>query len=214
MTKHPHEINDSNLVQRTAEGDPMAFKELYDRHSTLVFCIALKILNDREEAKDVRQQVFLKLLTKSFLYTPPKSGSAAAWLAALTRNQSIDRFRQLKHQHSALEKLYHEEATLNTLSQPGKGYADYSDVVELLHGAMGALKPDEIHVLHLAYFGNLSHTEISDQLSQPLGSIKARIRRTLTKLRVSLEGVVEQETTAHEGSCQFLWSHHSINSIQ
>jgi len=203
VTKHPHEINDSNLVQRTAEGDYLAFKESFDRRSTLVFSIALKILKDREEAQDVRQQVLLKMLPKFFRYTLAKSNSAAAWLAALIRNQSIDRFRQLNCQHSALEKLSREEATLVTPLQPIRGYADYSDEVEQVHVAMGAPKPDEFLALHLAYYGNLSYTEISDQLPQPLGSIKARIRRTLTKLRASLEGIVEQETTAHGRNYRF-----------
>ncbi len=191
MNAHPQEIQDSRLVQLTADGDPLAFTELYDRHSTLVFSVALKILADREEARDVLQQVFLKLLKKASLYSPAK-GKPAAWLAAMARNQSLDRLRQIKCSRSLGEKLYIEMGGSENPSDPEQTYAHYSDELDLLHGAMAALRPEEIHVLHLAYFGGLSQSEIAGKLSQPLGSVKARIRRALCKLRASLDGVMNE----------------------
>ena len=192
VNAHPKEIQDSRLVQLTADGDPLAFTELYDRHSTLVFSVALKILADREEARDVLQQVFLKLLKKASLYSPEK-GKPAAWLAAMTRNQSLDRLRQIKCSRSLGEKLYLEMGGSENPSHPGQTHAHYSDELDLLHGAMAALRPEEIQVLHLAYFGGLSQSEIAGKLSQPLGSIKARIRRALGKLRASLDGVMNED---------------------
>ena len=192
VNAHPKEIQDCRLVQLTADGDPLAFTELYDRHSTLVFSVALKILADREEARDVLQQVFLKLLKKASLYSPEK-GKPAAWLAAMTRNQSLDRLRQIKCSRSLGEKLYLEMGGSENPSHPGQTHAHYSDELDLLHGAMAALRPEEIQVLHLAYFGGLSQSEIAGKLSQPLGSIKARIRRALGKLRASLDGVMNED---------------------
>ena len=190
----PHELK---LLKLTADGDALAFTELYDRHSTLVFSIALKILADREEASDVLQQVFLKLHRKAALYSPDK-GKPASWLAAMTRNQSLDRLRQIKSRRSLHEKLYYEATVAEPPAQPSEGYARYSDEVDLLHGALSELRPDEVHVLHLAYFGGLSQTEISVALAQPLGSIKARIRRALVKLRIALHGIVEQHAASPE----------------
>ncbi len=193
MNTHPRNIEDSRLVELTADGDPLAFTELYDRHSTLVFSIALKILADREEARDVLQQVFLKLLKKASLYSPEK-GKPAAWLAAMTRNQSLDRLRQIKSSRSLGEKLYIEMGGPENSNHPEQTHTHYSDELDLLHGAMAALRPEEIHVLHLAYFGGLSQSEIAGKLSQPLGSVKARIRRALYKLRASLDGVIHEDS--------------------
>lgn len=185
----PGAIQDGALVELAAAGNLRAFTELYDRHSTLVYSIALKILADHEEASDVVQQVFLKLHRKACLYCPLK-GKPAAWLAAMTRNQCIDRLRANKSRRTLAEKLYYETAAANDPGPGREGYAHYADEVDLLHGAMAALRPGEIQVLDLAYFGGLSQMEISLKLAQPLGSIKARIRRALVKLRLSLEGVI------------------------
>ena len=180
----------AQLMLRTAQGDSAAFTQLYDSHSTLVFSVALKILGDHEEAQDVLQQVFLKLFNKAALYSATK-GKPAAWLAALARNQSLDRLRQLKSTRSLGEKFYHDQSGLeNTASHPTHP-APYADEIILLNGALAALRPDEVQVLHLAYFGGLSQTEISQKLAQPLGSIKARIRRALAKLKLSLEDLME-----------------------
>ncbi len=182
---------DCRLVQLTADGDAQAFTELYDRHSTLVFSVALKILADRDEARDVLQQVFLKLFKKASLYNPDK-GKPAAWLAAMTRNQSLDRIRQIKARRSLDETLYQEAAAENL--HLTERYAADSDEVGLLHGAMAALRPDEIHVLHLAYFGGLTQSEISEKVGKPLGSVKALIRRALLKLRSSLDGMIQPDS--------------------
>ena len=173
------------LLRLTAEGDAGAFTELYDQHSGLVFSIALRILEDREEAKDVVQQVFLKMLMKAGLYSPDK-GRPAAWLGTMTRNQSLDRLRYLKGQRLLGEKLCLEGHGAGTPDQRGGRFAQYEDELVELHGAIAALRPEESQVLHLAYFNGLSQTEIAIRLGQPLGSIKARIRRALIKLRVSL----------------------------
>ena len=62
--------------------------------------------------------------------------------------------------------------------------------MEILRGAVAQLPPDQREALELAYFGGLTQQEISDQLSQPLGTVKARIRRGLLKLRESLDGIL------------------------
>ncbi len=183
------EGDDRILVQRTADGDSAAFTAMYARHSPLVYSIAWRILEDREEASDVLQQVFLKFHQKAALYSAEK-GRPAAWLAALARNQSVDQLRRIKSRRLLGERLC-QEVVPALVSAPDHGNAHFFDEVELLHGAMAALRPEEVHVLQLAYFGGLSQTEISQQLSQPLGSIKARIRRALVKLRSALKGIVE-----------------------
>ena len=162
---------------------------MYDRHATLLYSVALKILADPEEARDVLQHVFLTLHEKAGRYDPAL-GRPAAWLATMARNRSIDRLRSLKRERTYAEKIRLEadpaELSSTTIAAP----AAYSDEVELLHGAVAQLPPDQRQALELAYFSGLTQQEISEKLSQPLGTVKARIRRGLLKLRESLEGLL------------------------
>ena len=163
------------------------------RYSGMVYAVALKILADCEEARDVQQQVFLKLHTKASLYSADK-GTPAAWLAAIAGNCSIDQLRKIKNRRMLGEKLFIEAASEEDSKATSAAYADYLDEMDLLHPAMAVLRPKEVQVLELAFFGGLSHREISVELAQPLGSIKACIRRSLIKLRSSLAGLVHQQT--------------------
>ena len=183
------EPDDADLVRRVALRDPSAFTRMYDRHATLLYSVALKILADPEEARDVLQHVFLTLHEKAGRYDPAL-GRPAAWLATMARNRSIDRLRSLKRERTYAEKIRLEadpaELSSTTIAAP----AAYSDEVELLHGAVAQLPPDQRQALELAYFSGLTQQEISEKLSQPLGTVKARIRRGLLKLRESLEGLL------------------------
>lgn len=183
------ELEDADLVRRVALRDPRAFTLMYDRHSTLLYSVALKILADPEEARDVLQNVFLTLHEKAEKYDP-SLGRPAAWLATMARNRSIDRLRNLKRDRHYAERIRFESDPSDFTHSPSHAPAAYSDEVEILRGAVAQLPPDQREALELAYFGGLTQQEISDQLSQPLGTVKARIRRGLLKLRESLDGIL------------------------
>ncbi|MES2706037.1 MAG: sigma-70 family RNA polymerase sigma factor [Verrucomicrobiota bacterium] len=179
------ETDDADLVRRVALRDSEAFTLLYDRHSTLLYSVALKILADHEEARDVLQQVFLTLHEKAAGYDPAL-GRPAAWLATMARNRSIDRCRSLKRQREYAERI--------RLETPPADYPPHSsaeihnnDEIAFLHEAVARLPEDQRQALQLAYFSGLTQQEISETLSQPLGTVKARIRRGLLKLREALD---------------------------
>ncbi len=162
---------------------------MYDRHSTLLYSVALKVLADPEEARDVLQHVFLTLHEKAGRYDAAL-GRPAAWLATMARNRSIDRLRSLKRERTYAEKFRLEADPAEFSPTSHDAPAAYSDEVEMLQGAVAQLPPDQRQALELAYFGGLTQQEISDKLSQPLGTVKARIRRGLLKLRESLDGLL------------------------
>lgn len=183
------ESNDADLLQGIALGSSPSFTALYDRHSGLIFSVAVRMLMDREEARDIVQQVFLKLLKKSELYRP-ETDKAASWLCMITRNQCLDRLRQIKSRKTIGEKYCQDAACFDSAVQDDFRYGRFGDEVELLNGALAVLRPQEAEVLRLAYFNGLSQTEIASLLCLPLGSVKARIRRSLAKLRSKLESVI------------------------
>ena len=183
------EPDDADLVRRVASRDAAAFTQLYDRHSTLLYSVALKILSDPEEARDVLQHVFLTLHEKAGRYDPAL-GRPAAWLATMARNRSIDRLRALKRDRGYADKIRLEAESSGFTPAPSNAPGAYSDEVAMLRGAVAQLPSDQRQALELAYFGGLTQQEISDHLAQPLGTVKARIRRGLLKLKESLDGLL------------------------
>lgn len=174
-------------MRRVALRDAGAFGELYDRHSTLLYSVALKILADHEEARDVLQQVFLTLHQKADRYDSAL-GRPVAWLSTITRNRCLDRIRSLKRQRECAERIFSDAEALQ-----GGGVlvmAMAEDEVSSLRAAVGQLPEEQRRALLLAYFSGLTQQEIADTLDQPLGTVKARIRRGLIKLRELLQGIL------------------------
>ncbi len=176
----PHD--DATLFRRIADGDASAFASVYDRYATFVHSVALRILADPEEAHDVLQQVFLTLHEKAHRYDPAL-GAPPAWLGTLARNRALDRVRALKTRQQCLDRLC-EEAGADSRTAPEPGLL--SDEISHLRAAVSELPAEQRSALELAYFGGLTQQEIADKLSEPLGTVKARIRRGLLKLREAL----------------------------
>lgn len=191
MNPTADELDDADLVRRIALRDAAAFTIMYDRYCSLLYSVALKVLADPEEARDVLQHVFLTLHEKAARYDSAL-GRPAAWLATMARNRSIDRLRSLKRERNYAEKVRLQADPADLSFTTAASPATYPDEVEMLHGAVAQLPPDQRQALELAYFGGLTQQEISEKLSQPLGTVKARIRRGLLKLRESLDGLITQ----------------------
>lgn len=187
MNPTPAESDDADLVRRVALRDAEAFGLLYDRHSTLLYSVALRILADPEEARDVLQQVFLTLHLKAHRYDSAL-GRPVAWLSIMTRNRSLDRIRSLKRQRECVERIFSDAEALQSDGAPATEMEH--DEIASLRAAVEQLPDDQRRALQLAYFSGLTQQEIADTLAQPLGTVKARIRRGLIKLRESLQGIL------------------------
>jgi RNA polymerase sigma-70 factor (ECF subfamily) len=180
--KKPGGGNDAEVIRRIRAGDRAAFLEFYDRAAPLLMAVAARILNDRREAEDVLQDVFAQIWLKSHGFDA-ELGSLSSWAVALVRNKSIDRIRA-----STRRRRLIEEITISADAEP----APAASASEQIHGeeragriraALGDLPADQRQVIELAFFAGLSQSEIAARLDQPLGTIKARIRRGMLRLR-------------------------------
>jgi RNA polymerase sigma-70 factor (ECF subfamily) len=180
---------DIELLRQIAVGDRAAFAEFYDRHSTLMFSVACKILNDSSEAEDVLQETFVQIWEKAGRFDP-KLGKAASWAAILVRNKAIDRIRAAQRR----SRLAEESGAAHVIALEVSDSANESfyghDKAKFIHTAIVELPEEQRQAIELAYFSGLTQDEISQKLNTPLGTIKARIRRGLLKLRDQLEGVL------------------------
>jgi RNA polymerase sigma-70 factor (ECF subfamily) len=180
---------DVELLRRVAAGDRAAFADFYDRHSTLMFSVACKILNDPNEAQDVLQETFLQIWEKAERFDP-KLGKASSWAATLTRNKAIDRIRASVRRSRLADEAGAESAIVAEVGDTANEALHGHDKAKLIQSAITGLPAEQRRAIELAYFSGLTQHEISEQLKEPLGTIKARIRRGLLKLRDQLEGLL------------------------
>lgn len=169
---------DADLWLRLRAGRQDALGLLYDRHAGLVYGIALKLLNNPQEAEDLTQDIFLRL-TQSTPYDPQR-GSLRTFLAVMTRSRALDRLRSRTVAQNSVARLQ----TLQPIaSSPPVDRLHQLEQSEQVKAAMAQLSDPQRQVLRMAYYEGMTQATIAEQLNAPLGSVKAHARRGLLKLR-------------------------------
>jgi len=168
------------LMQAMAGGDRAAFGRLYDRLSRPLFATARRILNDASEAEDIVHDVFIALWEKSTDFDVTR-GSVFAWAVTLTRNRAIDRLRLRRRRAELLSASAPSDLGYDQAA-PGIDPAT-AETAASVRAAVARLPAEQQRALELAFFSGLTQQEIAERLQEPLGTVKARIRRGLIKLR-------------------------------
>ena len=171
---------DGELIRRVAHRDAHAFEALYRRYARPVFGLALRRLGDRMRAEDAVQETFAAIWRSARTYKPDR-GAGAPWLYAVARNAIVDRSRNRSD--------VPDEIPDSPSPEPGPDErAEASYVSWRVHRALEDLPENEREVIELAYYGNLSQSEVADYLNIPLGTVKTRTRSGLSRLADLLEG--------------------------
>src|SRR5712691_12432204 len=179
----PPQASDADLLVRVAARDREAFELLYRRYVRSVFGLALRRLRDRQRAEDAVQETFTAVWRSAASYRPER-GPAAPWLFAIARNAVVDRQRARQEPPSEVPDTASGELG------PGER-AESSFVSWRVHRALEELPEKEREVLELAYWSELSQSEVAEYLHIPLGTVKTRTRSALARLAGLLEGEVE-----------------------
>jgi RNA polymerase sigma-70 factor, ECF subfamily len=180
MSSRPPD-DDRGLIARIQGRDADALALLYDRFSARLMGLAHRILGDTGEAEEVLQEVFLWVWRSASAYDPAR-GSVLAWLLVATRSRSIDRLRArrpaqragLRAVESVPETPSREDVEADSAGRQWEA---------LCRSAISELPEEQRRALELAYFDGLTHQEISEKTSTPLGTVKTRVRLGLMKLR-------------------------------
>ncbi|HEX8221937.1 MAG TPA: sigma-70 family RNA polymerase sigma factor [Chloroflexia bacterium] len=181
-------IADDQLVSRIAAGDARALEALYDRYVRQCFGLALRMVGDPGLAEEVVQEVFLKLWSRPDSYSPQK-GAFVSWLLSLVHHRAVDELRKRSRTEVALDNDQ-PLSVINTRPDPQPDPSEQVWVMEqqrVVRQALGELPENQRLVLELAYFGGLSQSQIAERTSQPLGTVKTRMRMGLQNLRGLLE---------------------------
>ena len=171
------------LLRRIAQRERAAFESLYDRYVNILYATALKFVKEDADAQDVVQDVFIQIWDKAKLYDPAK-GKPLTWALTLTRNRSIDRIRAIQRR-TRLRDEFEQETFMDESAGVREALSgvDASEKGQILRSAVNQLSPQQRKVIELAYFGGLTQTEIAEKLGEPLGTVKARARRGLLRLK-------------------------------
>jgi RNA polymerase sigma-70 factor (ECF subfamily) len=186
----PSANDDEQLILKVAEGDRTAFGSLYDRFSSPLYSLALKMLANEAEAQDLLQEVFLSVWNKASTFRADR-GTAFSWVVTQLRNRAIDRIRSRRRRGELLEANAPDlEPSGSTVSSSADN-CDISERAREVRSALRQLSDDQCQVLRLAYFEGLTQAEIAEKLEEPLGTIKARAHRGMARLRSILKGLHE-----------------------
>ena len=181
------ELDDEELMQRLVYRDLRAFRTLFDRYGNLVYSAALRVVRDAQIAEDMVQEIFLRIWRKPDSYVAQR-GRFVTWLTSVTRNRAVDeirsRGRRFRYETASPEEQERELAAPDT-NDPALT-AELADQRRLILAALAQIPQEQRQIIELAYFGGFTQQEIAQRLSQPLGTVKTRIRLGMQKLRVAL----------------------------
>jgi RNA polymerase sigma-70 factor (ECF subfamily) len=169
------------LARRFVEGDERALAEIYGQWSSLVYSLALRSLGHATDAEDVTQKVFVAAWRGRERFDPERA-SLSAWLVGITRHTVAD-----AHQARTRERQLAEQAAAVAPDEAApSAEIDLADRL-LIADEIAQLDPVPRTVVHLAFYDDLTHTQIAERLDMPVGTVKSHIRRSLSRLRKRLE---------------------------
>ncbi|MBI5771584.1 MAG: sigma-70 family RNA polymerase sigma factor [Verrucomicrobia bacterium] len=189
----PAVSDDAALLHAAARRDEAAFAALYDRMARPVFSLVVRILRSRAEAEEILQEAFWQVWERAPDYRV-ELGSPFCWIVTIARRKAIDRLRaNARHLQriAAAQGARAEDDFVAPLGAESLGADERSAAVR---AGLARLGNEERRAIALAFFDGLTHVEIAAALGTPVGTVKARIRRGLLKLKPALARL---ETTAN-----------------
>ena len=186
------ETDDFDLIRRVAQDrDESAFSRIYEQYAPRVFGLACRMMNRREEAEEVLQDVFFSLWEKAATYDAQRA-PVGLWIMVMTRSRCLDRLRKRSLREGKENSLDVDEAgrgLLDTLADPlPPALEDLASEERRreVQAALAALPDAQRAVLEASFLKGESQQEIADRTGEPLGTIKTRMRLGLAKLAEAL----------------------------
>ena len=168
------------LIQRIATQDREAFSQFYDRYSSLVYSLTLRMLKAQSDAEDLLQEVFMQVWRQAANYSRDR-GTPEAWIINIARSRTIDKLRSIRRMENSFV-LTNDPAKMESADNV-ESSAAASETKIMMNSLLIKLPEAQRRVLELAYFDGLSQTEIADKLKEPLGTVKTRMRSGIQHLR-------------------------------
>ncbi|MFI1562340.1 RNA polymerase sigma factor [Streptomyces sp. NPDC020490] len=179
-------VSDDHLAEGFAAGDESCLNEAYRRWGALVFTVASRRLGDTEEAKDVTQQVFVGAWNgrKSF---DPHRGSLKTWIMGITHKKVADALIRRSRHVRDIEALTVAAAAAAAAGRQAAGPSESVLDYVLLTKELDTLPEQQQTVLRMAFYEDLTQSQIAERTGLPLGTVKSHTRRGLMRMKNRLE---------------------------
>jgi RNA polymerase sigma-70 factor (ECF subfamily) len=181
-------LTDAELLDSLKTKQPEALGCLYDRYGSVVYGVALKVLQSQPEAEDLTQEIFLSLWQRPV--DPAKHGHLMRYLIAMTRSRAIDKLRSRSRTLNLVQR-WGQNVTAAPPAHTPVEQAVFNERSQQVRQALTQLSEQQRQVIELAYDAGLSQSEIAQQLHKPLGSVKSWTRQGLLKLKQLLQDSID-----------------------
>lgn len=189
--------DDLQLIAAMARREERAASALYDRHSAVMFGLALRMVGETADAEDVVLDAFSQAWRDAARYDASR-GTVAGWLTTIVRTRALDMIRSRGRRARMMDNAGaqgDEPVAMGTgFAEPDRG-VDEAERASAVVSALGVLPPAQRHAIELAFFEGLTHNEVADRLREPLGTVKTRIRLGMQKLRDMLGDVAPERAS-------------------
>lgn len=173
-----------NALSRVAAGERNALQTTYRLTSAKLFGVCLRILNDRAEAEDVLQEVYLTVWQKAADFDPGRA-SPMTWLITIARNRAIDRLRAGGRSRNMAQ--IDEAVEVADTAPLAESLMEDAQANARLKACLAGLETREQNALRGAFFDGNTYEELAERMKVPLGTMKSWIRRALMKLKTCLQ---------------------------
>ena len=170
------------IAQIATERSETAFDILFRYFAPRIKSYCLRLGADASSAEEITQEVMVSIWRNAAKFDPSKA-SPSTWIFTIARNLSIDRFRKSRRP----EFDPNDPALVPDDQETPDHLVEQTEIEENVRNVMDSLSANERNVLMLSFYENLSHSEISKQLSLPIGTVKSRIRLAFAKIRSALD---------------------------
>ncbi len=173
---------DYALVKQALEGDQAAYADLMNNYRDALYFMLLKMTNNATDAEDMTIEAFGKAFKSIHLYSPKYAFST--WLFRIATNNAIDFIRKKKQVTLSIDKSINDEENGASMSQNlHSNDLDPEEIfvrdqkIEMMRQVVDRLKPHYRLLIELRYFKEFSYDEIANEMSLPLGTVKAQLFR-------------------------------------
>ncbi len=173
--------SEEELILSLQKEDQQAFSYLYNNYSAALNGVIFRIVQDRELAEDILQEVFLKIWNNFSKYDKTK-GRLFTWMINVTRNLTIDTIQSKGYKKQ--QKISGDENTVSNLEDTSYGAHSFDAIG--VSKQLEQLKPEQRIIIDMAYFNGYTQDEISKEMDIPLGTVKTRMRSAIIDLRKML----------------------------
>lgn len=187
MPRIQADTTDVELIRLLRGGQQQALSLLYDRYGGLVYTIAFKILNQADEAEDLTQEVFLTFWKQERF--DPSRAALSTYLGVMTRSRAINKLHS-RSSHQRMSDRLQQTTPIEFSAPTPLEQASSAEQQQTVRQALTHLSDNQRQVLELNYYRGLSQSEVAQQLSLPLGTVKTHARQGLIKLRQILGDAV------------------------